>query len=358
MNSKLLEHLRARPIAPIVNASTETDNEMALKLMCIIDYQLENNRLYPELRSSPKLMGQLLNLYSFGSFKYFKYKVSKQFAIGGMLKCKHCELIGPYIVVLEHMTINHNIHINTKLCMWCEKTDFQTHISENTIHQCYQACVNKFSSKYVPPVVAKFYMLLEKLATKLKVKTIRRENFKNELASKKFEIIPHDQTDDIDQRIIIFRAKSHACKNLDAVALETLYQTAMKSLLGPAAFTQFTHKVIDSDNNLSPPEHLCEIKLHPIGSDGPAQYSTTQSSSQSHLQFDQVNLTGSMATAASQATASIDNDNEYMKFIGSLLENIRNAELRTQAKLEIQRIAITYSGQDVMQQIGNSLYQT
>ena len=110
MNSKILEHLASRPIAPIVDKSTEKSNTKALKVMCILDHGLDVAGLYTEIKATPKLMAQLLNIHSFASFKYFKYSLVKEAKKDNqILKCKRCELIAPYAVVLEHMAINHDL---------------------------------------------------------------------------------------------------------------------------------------------------------------------------------------------------------------------------------------------------------
>lgn len=103
------------------------------------------------------------------------------------------------------------------------------------------------------------------------------------------------------------------------------------------SFTQFAFKVIHTDNNLLPSKRACGIDRNMIESDAPDQSSVAQIPSQSL-----------MATAGCQTTALILHDNENMKFIGSLLDNIRNAEIKVQAKLEIGRNAIAYSAEDVM----------
>lgn len=87
MVSKLLEYLNGRKIAPIVNVSTEKDNEIALKLMSVIDQKLEETKLNDEMAGSPKLLKQLLNFHSFSQFHFYKYQPLKKF--NHILKCKH-----------------------------------------------------------------------------------------------------------------------------------------------------------------------------------------------------------------------------------------------------------------------------
>lgn len=143
MNSKLVEHLRGRPIAPVLNATIGSNTNL-LKILCILDYELEKANMYPEIKVMPKLMGQLMNFYPSSEFKYFKYNLSKEAKIGNkVLQCKCCELIGPYVIVLEHMAVNHNIHTSAKLCMFCEKDELQDHATSNTLDQCYDNYMTK-----------------------------------------------------------------------------------------------------------------------------------------------------------------------------------------------------------------------
>lgn len=92
MRPNVLEHLMSRPIASIVENSKERCNEIALKLMCIVDYRLEKLKLYPEMEAISKLTEQLLKFHSFGSFNYFNYKMPYNMFGTKVLKCKNCEL--------------------------------------------------------------------------------------------------------------------------------------------------------------------------------------------------------------------------------------------------------------------------
>lgn len=109
MSSKVLEHLKNRPIAAVRNVLSERDSIDALKLICILDYELEKANLYAEMAAVPKLSEQLLKFYSLSSFKYFSYKLEKFLLGKRLLRCKVCQLVGPYVTVLEHMVISHNL---------------------------------------------------------------------------------------------------------------------------------------------------------------------------------------------------------------------------------------------------------
>lgn len=215
MDSKMLKHLRSRPVAPIVDASIDKfNNTNALKIMCIIDYELQRSQLYLELEATPKLMKQLLNIYTFTPFKYFKYNLTKDVNIHGkILKCKNCEIIGPYSTILEHMAICHNIHASAKMCMWCEKMDFKAHNSSNSMHQCYENYLKNFSSIQYPGVIEKFYDLLKKVAAKIRTNIRRSKDFKNTMNAISSEKIPIDQADDsMSSDILVFKPKKYPNK--------------------------------------------------------------------------------------------------------------------------------------------------
>lgn len=354
MNGKILAHLQSRPISPIVNASKETDDVRALKMICVIDHHLEINGAYPELRAMPKLMGELLNLHSFGSFKYYKYHLPKLTFDYKILQCKRCELIGPYQTVIEHMVICHNLHLTPSTCMWCEKVDVQQHIYDSTLEQCYQAYVPRFSSISHPPIIKKVYKVLEKLATTLNVRTIRRENFKNSHKVKEFDIIPPvDQSDDIDHHIIVFRASKRAHKGPADDALEKLFRNAIQHFYGSAVNELF---FVQDNNDMPPPPKrpsLDNVK-HSADLIAPIQISTAQAPPQSIPQIAQVYSMQPIPMIENQTKSPIGDDFAFMNLMLSVLENINDAQLKHQAKLEIQRITFEYSAQDVMKQINGN----
>lgn len=174
-------HLSNRPIAVIVEQSNEKSNLIALQLMCIIDYYMEERHLYNRLAKAkcPKLLMQLMKFSTFASFKYYDYRASRK--IGDkILRCKFCELSGPYTCILSHMSINHNAHIGLKLCTYCYREELKTHFNDGTFDKCYKTYMRKHDvqkNDNIIEIVATFYGLIKEIAEKLNVCTIRNHAY-------------------------------------------------------------------------------------------------------------------------------------------------------------------------------------
>lgn len=124
------------------------------------------------------LFDQLLSIQSFGKFHYFKYKPAKN-DFEFILQCTHCHLIGPYYLVLSHMALTHDIHVGSKLCQWCKKSDMNDHIVKDAVEVCYGKYLkNKNISCTKPPeIIGYFYTMIEHLAKKLGVCTERSATY-------------------------------------------------------------------------------------------------------------------------------------------------------------------------------------
>lgn len=347
----MLEHLRNRPIAPVFETSKEKFNSRALKMMCILDHELEQTELYLEMTTMPKLKLQLLNLHSFASFKYFKYTLMKEAKVENkILKCKQCEVIGPYLIVLEHMAINHDFHVSAQLCMWCEKVGFQAHNNtSNSLDQCYESYLGKqqFSSTEYPAVIVSFYNLLEKMAKKLHARTIRREDFKSAKTEKK-ETLPLDQNDDsMSSKIVVSQQRKRHYKGTDDKQLEKLYKKAMCHF-----YKDNVHEYSASGSGLN---QLPNVNS-PMNIDT-SRYTMPRSSSQ----FDSPSSTSQFSTMPPPPTIPEFQSMPlfgipppeigFGNFISSVLNNIRDKQLKKRAKLEIKSIIYKYSVEDVNNQM-------
>lgn len=178
MHVKLIDYLSNRRIAPILHNSTEKDDLIALKLMCIIDYYTEQGKLYSNIEREPKLLTQLMQFKSYGSFTYYDCIVDR---VNGecLLQCEFCEFIGSYALVLTHMAINHNAHISNKMCAYCKRKDVVTH-SENTLQNCYENYLKKHSLRVdgvKTEITFEFFKILKNIAKRLKVIIIRNDFF-------------------------------------------------------------------------------------------------------------------------------------------------------------------------------------
>lgn len=366
MYSKMLEHLRGRLIAPILETSNEKFNSRALKMMCILDHELEQSGLYLEMTSMPKLKLQLLNLHSFASFKYFKYTLMKEAKIDNkILKCKQCEVIGPYLIVLEHMAINHDFHASAQLCMWCEKVDYQTHSNTvNTLDHCYENYLRKqqFSSTEYPAVIVSFYNLLEGMAKKLRARTIRREDFKSAKTEHNETILVDQSDDSMSSKIVVSKQRKRYHKGTDNRQMEKLYQRAMYHF----------HKD-NIDDYVAPNMNAASSKQPIVSGSGMNQLpnfnsplniginTTRFTMTRPSPQFDSPSSTSQFSTMPPPPTVPEFQSMPlfgvpppeigFANFISSVLNNIRDKQLKKRAKLEIKSIIYKYSVEDVNKQM-------
>ncbi|XP_031622385.1 uncharacterized protein LOC116340201 isoform X2 [Contarinia nasturtii] len=174
-------HLSKRPIAVVMEQSNEKTNLVALQLMCIIDYYMEERRLYDRIVKTecPKLLLQLMKFFTFVSFKYYDYRASRK--IGNqILRCKFCALIGHYTCILSHMAINHNAHIGLKQCAYCYREELKTHFDDCTFDTCYETYMRKHhvhKNDNIIEIVATFYGLIKEIAEKLNQCTVRNHAY-------------------------------------------------------------------------------------------------------------------------------------------------------------------------------------
>lgn len=241
LRQTILDHLMNRPIDSIVVNSMEKDFDIALKMMCVIDYCVEKRGLYNEIKQTPKLLEQLMRFKSFGSFKFFEYKLKKSLLVKKLLQCDICEFIGPYITTLEHMILSHDIHKSASVCLYCNTMRLRDHEQNRTLDNCY---MNYQIRKQIdcnerwPAVIPFFYKLIRNIAKKLDVHIQRGEGF-NACADKKnqnivIEIDDEDDDDDDDNEYntmnprAIVLAKSHSKKSMRFNVLDNMFQIAMQ----------------------------------------------------------------------------------------------------------------------------------
>lgn len=178
MDSSIIKHLNERKIAPIFNNCNEKENPIAVALICVLDHCLEKNKLYENIRKTPKLLHQLLAFKSFGTFRYWKYGMPKILGTHHLLKCKICSLVGPYALILSHMATTHNTHHGAIKCMWCSKKTLKFHADTRTLDSCYERYISDNEiNEDVPTVVSEFYDVIEVLAKKLGVLSKRNSNY-------------------------------------------------------------------------------------------------------------------------------------------------------------------------------------
>lgn len=194
MIEQLIEYLQKQPIAPILAESKEKDDTTALKLMCVVDHYTAKNDHYKKMANNPKLIKQLLKFNSYSHFKYYDCRVQSGLE-NYVLKCKFCELIGPYAVIMSHMATNHNAHVSHTICAFCSRKDLKEHLKTDTLNQCYREYQTKYDINEnvldeKVKIVDEFYALLKQLAKALDVTIFRNELFTG-VGQRRLESIKH-----------------------------------------------------------------------------------------------------------------------------------------------------------------------
>lgn len=231
---RISTHLRGRPIAQIYEQCNEKDDIKALKLLCILDFKLEQLGLYTKINATnPKLLKLLMGFHTFASFKYYDYAVKKEIGTR-ILRCKFCDLVGPYARILSHMAMNHNTHIGVKICDYCKRVDLEKHFEDNTLEQCYQNYIQRYKwedhewNENVCEIVTKFFWMLKKLADKFNASSVRQKSFTGRGYSS-VERLSQNYGDDFPNECLVF--KQPAKKNLKNFTTSIAFDIEFKQIM-------------------------------------------------------------------------------------------------------------------------------
>lgn len=267
-------HLKRGPFATIFDQSNEKTDSIALKVMCIIDYNVQGLDLYRRMEAAgPKLLTQLLKFHSFGQLKYYDYIVGSE--IGKrVLQCKFCEFTGQYGLVLTHMAINHNTHIGLKTCVYCNTMDLKTHFGSETLTECYNSYLQRNGIQWneeVCNIAAEFYDMLKRISYKLGVHTARTHGYHGK-GFKSVERLEAGYDSDIDENVTVFKYRSFKSKIRNNPArlndLDKMFQRAMNHLYGGNGLARYVQKQPDTSTI---------IELSSDDEDGAASTSANQS---------------------------------------------------------------------------------
>lgn len=175
-------YLRTRPIAPILEQSDEKENLIALKVMYILDFEMDRNELYTRMENvnCDTLLMQLLRFHTFKSFKFYEYTVKRELK-RLTLQCTVCGLLGPYACILSHMAINHTLHVGLKMCLYCDRVELRKHFDNNSLDRCYRNYLRERnineSDTNVCKIVSEFYDMMRRISEKFSVITVRKHNY-------------------------------------------------------------------------------------------------------------------------------------------------------------------------------------
>lgn len=333
MNSKLKEHLQKRDIAPILAQSKEQDNEVALKMMCIIDHALIKRGFYSQMKTQPKLIQQLIGFKSFSSFNYWKYLKPLKFPSDYVLECWNCKLVGPYYLILSHMATTHDTHVGCKKCLYCKSVDTKVHIEDNTLQRCYENYLTKnaIDNANYPNFIVKFYDMLQELAKILRVLHTRNDVYTGKGRKKKESWFDIDNEGYIDETVFVF--ENNAKTIVDLNKLDMLYTKVIEAFYGAEQGRQFLINVLPSKRKCSEngPGSAKKIKPNIKESSSPSSKSSTP-----------LETSTPKSTKATTSTKTNDEETEFMNSIMTFLSNLDDKE-KKRAKLEIQVVALNYS---------------
>lgn len=354
MVSRLLEYLNGRKIARIVQESTEKNDEIALKLMCVIDQKLEEGKLYDEMDASPKLMKKLLNFRSFSQFHFYKYRPLKNF--NHILKCKYCTLHGPYYLMLSHMALSHGSNVGAKMCLWCHKIDMLDHVKKRNLITCYENYLKKEDLEEdvaYPSVVIKFYELIENLAKLLGVLTERKQHYlgRGSVAKEKH----YFDDDDIDSEMIVHRHRPPQ-STINIQVLNQLYEKIMGASNGvnnlqPILKLHRINTPIPSNDQVQ----RNSIKRKQPGSSNAKEYGNIRLSANKD-RYDgqrgfneftrQLNSTNNINNQTMQISPFSLPSSSIVGFgaaIESMIDTLPNEHMKRSVKLKIQTLVLEYS---------------
>lgn len=258
MIDQLIAHLSRRPFAKILKELPERQQkcERALKLMCIVDYQMEEYNFYRDLRqleNRPTLIYQLLK-FDYCLFKYYHYRPLEK-TQNRLLKCKYCSVVADYNCILTHMAIRHNAHVGLKMCAYCGTSELSRHPQEFNGRQTFEECYEKYSEKYgiknrstfETYMIEKFYKLMREIGNKIGV-IVSRNQFYGGTAQREIEEMKRLHGHDMPQLSVGFPVN---CKKIDDTKFFALFDMIAKKI-GIISFEcYFCHLKCDSRSDLS-----------------------------------------------------------------------------------------------------------
>lgn len=229
MNDALKRHLAGKKIAPILKMLEEKgegNSVTALKLLCVLDYDAEKHKLYEQMENHPKLLQQLMGYHSFDGFKYYHYHLNKNLTkiIGNrLLRCEHCEFLGPYAIVLGHIATNHNVHYGLKQCAYCKRMELLD--PSHQMDACYRNYLAKYAINEKNTAKLEFLDVIKDIATTLGVLVSRNDSYGGIGKARKSYL-----TDDFSYTE--FRPSHTTKKTINEVVLDKMFTKMAEILYG------------------------------------------------------------------------------------------------------------------------------
>lgn len=411
MLDEVIQHLHSRPIKPIFDLCMSNENEIGLKVMCILDYYLEKSRLYEGISAHPKLLPQLLRFNSFSNFHFFEFVVN--FPLNQwLLRCKayKCEFIGPYKNTLEHMVLCHGRSESAELCQWCDSVKIRDHIELSTHRQCYdrylrEKKINEKEAERASPTIKVVYEQVRMIASRLGVLTRRRGTYQakkrtereyiaaqdDEMANENLN--DNDDTDDgLSNEIYVTKTRGYTLKTINLARLDEQFHQAMRhfGIVFPTTsnghgqaheqvnqqyaasqnsdsgtsvpFDGFESYMQESDDHLStppPPSSFLQMNYQPkIHHKNPAMQHQRQQKPQQQRQRSQQSKQQPPHSVFPPWTATTSPEIlNVAQFMISAVQNMRDEANRKQALLDIQQVVLQHSAKDLRSQLPDQRQQ-
>lgn len=322
MAFKILEHLKTRKIAPIVEMCDEKNNLIALKLMSVIDHKLEKFAMYEEIISaSPKLLKQLLGIKKFSKLHLWKYRVPNKFDKKCVLLCK-VNLIGPYYLIHMHMASTHDAHYGAKVCMYCNKYEIKRHIDENSLQTCYEQYLAKedITDTKFPSIIVKFYDMLEELCNRLGISSVRNESYTAAGHKRKRTFFEADPTGDIHETYFEFDKARHR-STFNEKVLNNLFKKVIIDFYGSSRINEFMPDIFANQTETTPID---------IDTDETESHDST------------IPVPGTSLNGTARSTVG-----QLGSFLECCVENISDTKLKNEAKLALKTVALDYARKSI-----------
>lgn len=344
MAANILEHLKKRKIATIVEKSKEKKNLNALKIMSIIDHNMESYGMYEEINSAtPKLLKQLLDFKSFSAFHYWRYCVQNKFNNKFILMCRICKLIGPYHLILTHMATTHEAHHAAKTCNWCKKSDVKEHITNKTLEKCHKQYLQQkgITSTNFPKIIVKFYEMLRDLATALGVNSTRGDSYTARGSKRRqicFEVDTRDR--DLDDTVILYQ-NSFPKTSVNVDVLNVLFEKVIDNFYGANRIRDFVSVPVSriQQQIQTYPMNINSIEAISRNDDHIFPMPETSSRQATHSTNEQQNDNN-------QNLSAQNSSRQWTIKIGSMIDDIiqslPNTEMKQDAILKIHSYSLEY----------------
>lgn len=357
-NMELVKHLMERPIGIILKGN---ESASALKLMCVVDYKLNELGLYGNVLKNSNLLKQLLSFQNYEHFHYYQYRLKRIPFKTYLLQCEICKLIAPYNITMDHMVLNHGRHESAQKCQWCCQMEIHEHTSSISLERCYR---NYIAHRQINATetdcstIIEVFSMFQALATTLQVKSTRDSKY---LAAQctSTQTIQLDDTDnkDISREILVTQPYLRNHKTMNLIKLEQLFQCAMdyfnvnNSSSRSEEPLQFVEEMLLQQQEQKPilPQQMELVEQIQLVQEEHHQQPPLLA--EPMIPMEPIRPMHEVSSIPSSDTTLRSNEVKNLaNFMTSAIENIRNDEIRRKTLFDIQKTILYYSNKDLQLQ--------